>query len=586
MTGRLGSHDGAGLIAPWKKEGLKFEARIKVTTEGGSILPGDNKLRIEKADSVTLLYTAATSYVNYRDIGGDPGAMCNKYLSPAASKTYEELSNAHRVDYGELFNRVRIDLGGHDNACLPTDQRLEAVRSGASDPLLAAQCFQFGRYLLIASSRTGTQPANLQGIWNNDMHPSWGSKWTLNINTEMNYWPAEVCNLAECHEPLFRMIDDLRETGGRTAKVHYNCRGFVVHHNTDLWRGAAPVDRSGTGMWPMGGAWLTRHLWDHYDFGRDKGFLRLAYVVIKDAALFFVDYLVDEPYESIPKGARPRLVTCPAISFEQAFAISGGKSGKLCMGPTMDMQIIRDLFSNCIKAGQILGVDEEFRRQLALLRNILVPTRINPNTGRICEWRDYRQPYSNRTGQIAQLWGLYPGEEITPWSTPELAAAARRTLEHRGLDLLGSWMSGTRINFAARLADGELAYGVLRGHIKGHVMESLLSNLQKDLFQADGNFGVTAGIAEMLLQSHGGRITLLPALPAAWPEGRVEGLRARGAFEVDISWSGGELAEATIKSLKGNACRLFYRDKSFEVVTKPGGVYRLDGKLRLISGAT
>lgn len=573
MVGELGPHKGARLMAPWEGDGLKFEAGVRIVIKGGKFHPAQNRLRVENADSALLLYTAATSYKNYTDITGDPAAACEGYLSTAAAKSYEQLREAHIKDYHGLFGRVQLDLGGAEAARLPTDERLDAVINGAEDDLFVAQCFHFGRYLLISCSRAGTQPANLQGIWNKNMHPAWGAKWTLNINAEMNYWPAETCNLAECHEPLLRLVEELRAPGRATAGIHYNCRGFVTHHNTDLWRGTAPVDRTSTGMWPMGAAWLSRHLWEHYDFSRDTEYLKRAYPTIKEAAEFFLDYLIEDE--------NGYLVTCPAISFEQGFLRPNGSHGRLCMGPTMDMQILRDLFSHCIEAGEILNIDKTFRQTMTSMRSRLVPTRINEKTGRIPEWSDDREPHSASTGQIAQLWGLNPGDQITPWATPALAAAAKKSLIYRDVPKLGSWISGTRLNFAARLGEAELAYETLYRHMRGHVASSLMSFFTSDVFQIDGNMGVTAGVAEMILQSHSGLINLLSALPAAWPEGHVRGLRARGGFELDINWKHGKLTEAILRSRAGNSCRIHYSGKTIELDTDRDRTYRLDGNLEL-----
>ena len=452
-----------------ERGGTRFQTQVHVLAEQGKATATEDGLTIEGADAVTLLCASASSYKNYRDISADAGAICEKYLRAARQKSHAQLRDTHAADCRSLFNRCRLDLGGREAGNRPTDERVVAVKGGAADQLLVAQSFQFGRYLLIAGSRPGSQPLNLQGKWNESIGPPWGSKWTLNCNAEINYWPVETCNLAECHEPLLRMVEELREPGRRTAKVNYNCRGWMIHHNADIWRGTAIVDGFSWGIFPVGGAWLCQHLWEHYDFSRDKEFLARAYPTLKESAEFFVDFLIPDRHGN--------LVTAPSISFEQGFRTTEGKVGRLCAGPTLDRVILRDLLTHCIQASEILGCDEAFRVKLIEVRSRLVSVQISPRTGQIQEWAEDWDPDSLGSGQLAPLWALYPGDQITPWGTPDLATAAKRTLLGRGM-AFGSWCSAMRVNYAARLSDGELFAKMLQNHLHGHVYAQPAVELQ------------------------------------------------------------------------------------------------------------
>jgi alpha-L-fucosidase 2 len=551
------------------KGALKFQARVRVIPAHGQIVTGIHKISVTDADSATLLIATATSYKNYHDVSGNPEAITKKQIADAGKKSFASLLKAHIAAHQKLFRRVDLNLGETDAMKLPTNERIAHFADG-NDPQLAALYFQFARYLLISSSRPGSQPANLQGIWNDSMNPPWGSKYTININTEMNYWPAEVANLSECVEPLTAMVLDLTQTGAKTAKVQYGVGGWVVHHNTDLWRASAPIDGPNSGMWPMGGAWLCQNLWEHYLFTGDKKYLAKIYPAMKGAAQFFLDTLVEEP-------THHWLVTCPSLSPENGNPLA--KKTSLCAGPTMDMEILRDLFGNCINASQILGTDKKFRDQVDAARARLAPLQIGA-AGQLQEWladcdlqsRDLHHRH------VSHLYGLYPSDQIDFYNTPELAAAAKKSLEIRG-DQATGWATAWRINLWARLHDGDHAFSIL---------EFLLSPARTypDMFDAhppfqiDGNFGGAAGIAEMLLQSQAGVIELLPALPKAWPTGSVTGLRARGNFTVDIAWKNGKLVSAALHSPDNNSCKLRYGGKTVDVRIKSGGMVRLDGDLK------
>lgn len=548
--------------------GLRFESRVRIVGTGGDVTTSGNEIMVKNADTVTVVLAAVTSFKNFQDISADPGQKCADIMASVANKNYDDMLAAHLADYRALFRRVKLDLGHTARADLPTDARVAAIRETSldGDPAFAALYFDYGRYLLISSSREGGQPANLQGLWNENLNPPWESKWTLNINCEMNYWPAELCNLSECAQPLFAMIDDLSISGGRTAQEQYGCRGWVVNHNTDLWRGTAPINNI-DGVWPTGGAWLCYHLWEHYLFTRDKTFLERAYPDMKGASLFFIDYLIKDPKTGW-------LVTSPSFSPEE---------GGLCYGPTMDNQLIRALMNNTIAAAGILQTDETFVAELKRVRDRLPPNQIG-HYGQLQEWLTDIDVPNNNHRHMSPLWALYPGADITP-DDPKIWNAAKLLLKWRGNGSTG-WSYAWRIPLWARTGDGEFAYQQLAGLYQRRTLPNMFDLCGP--FQIDGNFGATAGMAEMLLQSQwtekrDGKdvrmVSLLPALPKEWPVGSVTGLCARDGFVVDMTWDKGELTQAVIRSTLGQPCVLCYGGHEVVLQSKAGKDYVFDGNL-------
>ncbi len=550
-----------------KNGALKGEAYLDVNTKSGTVSVQNDKVVVSNADEVTLYLVAATNYEDYKHVFGNPAGACSKSLAYIRTESYSKIESDHKLEYQKYFNRFSINLGKTENENLPTDLRIEKF-STSSDPSLVVLYLQYGRYLLISSSRPDTRPANLQGIWNDLLSPPWGSKYTTNINAEMNYWPAELLNLSPMHEPLFKMIEELSLAGKETAKEYYNARGWVLHHNTDLWRGTAPINASNHGIWQTGSGWLSHHLWEHYLFTQDKNFLReRAYPIMKQSALFYNDVLIKDPKTGW-------LISSPSNSPEQ---------GGLVAGPSMDHEIIRSLFKAVIKASEILNVDKSLRDTLQQKLSQIAPNQIG-KYGQLQEWIQDVDDTANKHRHVSHLWAVYPGTEINWEETSDFMKAARQSLIYRG-DAATGWSLGWKINLWARFKDGDHVYKLL---------QMLISPAEKGgagsyhnlfdahpPFQIDGNFGGAAGIGEMLIQSHTKYIDLLPALPSALPNGEVKGICARGGFQLNIKWSEGKLQQVEVLSLAGYDCLLRYNGKVKSLKTEKGKTYKLNGNLEL-----
>ncbi len=543
-------------------------AGFKVLTDG-KVKPTYDAIAVSGATTATVYLSAYTNFKDFRDISGRPRGSVNGALRRFGRFAYDQVKARHIEDYRTLYNRFRLSFGRQGRSSTPTDKRIYEFWKDPDDAQFVALYVQYARYLMISSSRSGGQPANLQGIWNKDLQPAWESKWTTNINAEMNYWPVELTNLPECHDPLFRMIDECSQSGAIVAKEHYDCDGWVLHHNTDIWRGAAPINASNHGIWVTGGAWLCTHLWEHYLFTQDKAFLAEKYPLLKGAALFFTQFLIEDPRTG-------HLISTPSNSPE---------IGGLVAGPTMDHQIIRSLFKNCIEAASILQTDDVFAEQLRAMLPKIAPNQIG-RLGQLQEWLEDKDDPQNKHRHVSHLWGVYPGSEINWEQTPELMKAARQSLIFRGDEGTG-WSLGWKINFWSRFLDGNRTYKLI------HMLLSPAEEPQRNIrggsypnlfdahppFQIDGNFGGAAGVVEMLIQSHLDIIDLLPALPDALPDGDIAGVCARGGFELSFTWKDGRLQKVNVRSKAGKVCTLRYKNRTVAFDTKKGASYSLDGQL-------
>ncbi|MCB4808930.1 glycoside hydrolase family 95 protein [Tamlana sp. 62-3] len=541
---------------------------LKIKTDG-TVTTTDGKLQITDASNATVYLSAATNYVDFNDVTGTPETIVPETLVKVQDQSFEFVKEKHISDYQSLYNRFQISFGDNGKSKNPTDKRIADFSKTPNDPQLVALYVEYARYLTIASSRPGTKPATLQGIWNDKLTPPWFSSYTTNINLEMNYWPVEMYNLSECHEPLFDLIEDLSITGAKVAKTHYNADGWIVHHNVDIWRGAAPVNASHHGIWLGGAAWLSSHIWEHYLFTQDKEFLKKRYPLLRNAALFYSQFLYEDPNTGY-------LISSPSNSPE---------IGGLVAGPTMDHQLIRALFKTTIEASKILDQDAEFTSTLKPMINKIAPNQIGKH-GQLQEWMEDKDNPENHHRHVSHLWAVHPGNEINFDETPDLMQAAKQSLEYRGDNGTG-WSLAWKINFWSRFKDGDHAYKLLHkllspaerpnGKVGGGSYPNLFD--AHPPFQIDGNFGGASGILEMLLQSQLKYIELLPALPSTLPEGHVSGILARGGFELAFSWEAGTLKNVSVLSKSGMPCVLKYGDKSIEFETKAGKTYNFDGLL-------